>query len=156
MAGAVAPAARDDARGRFSSGDAVGFFEEEIIVWGTPREALKGVLDALARDSELITCLSGEAPPLDDETIRGLVGDDIELELSVGGPAELLVAAQRRVTGAAVIIRDRCQPARSPARARSSVWSSTPPRSDIRARPGSLGDCRFRGTRPSRRLRRLA
>jgi len=84
-AGAVAPAARDDARGRFSSGDAVGFFEEEIIVWGTPREALKGVLDALARDSELITCLSGEAPPLDDETIRGLVGDDIELELSVGG-----------------------------------------------------------------------
>ena len=31
------PAARDDAQGRFHSGDAVGFVEEEIVVWGTPR-----------------------------------------------------------------------------------------------------------------------
>jgi uncharacterized protein len=84
-AGAVAPAARDDAQGRFVSGDAIGFVDEEMVVWGTPRQALQGVLDALAPDAELITCLRGEAPPLDDETVRALAEGDVEFELSVGG-----------------------------------------------------------------------
>ncbi len=34
--GAVAPAARDDAQGRFRQGDAVGFVEEQIVAWGDP------------------------------------------------------------------------------------------------------------------------
>jgi uncharacterized protein len=84
-AGAVAPAARDDAQGRFVSGDAIGFVDEDMVVWGTPRQALQGVLDALAPDAELITCLRGEAPPLDDETVRALAEGDVEFELSVGG-----------------------------------------------------------------------
>src|SRR4051794_39872253 len=33
-AGGVAPAARDDAQGRFRKGDAVGFVGEEIVAWG--------------------------------------------------------------------------------------------------------------------------
>ena len=33
--GAVAPAARDDKQGRFAQGDAVGFVDEQIVVWGT-------------------------------------------------------------------------------------------------------------------------
>ena len=32
--GGVAPAARDDAQGRFRKGDAVGFAEGEIVAWG--------------------------------------------------------------------------------------------------------------------------
>ena len=33
-AGSVAPAARDDAQGRFVKGDAVGFVGDEIVAWG--------------------------------------------------------------------------------------------------------------------------
>ena len=42
--GAVAPAARDDAQGRFTRGEAVGFVEEEVLAWGEPRETLRAVL----------------------------------------------------------------------------------------------------------------
>jgi len=83
--GAVAPAARDDAQGRFKEGDAVGFVEEEIVVWGTPREALRGVLERLAAGAELITCLRGSEAPLDDETVQALAHGDVEFELSEGG-----------------------------------------------------------------------
>jgi hypothetical protein len=83
--GAVAPAARDDAGGRFRQGDAVGFVEEEIIVWGTPREVLRAVLEHLAEGAELITCLRGSEAPLDDETVKALAHGDIEFELSEGG-----------------------------------------------------------------------
>ncbi len=83
--GAVAPAARDDALGRFRAGDAVGFVEEELIAWGRPRETLRDVLEALARDAELITCLRGAEAPLDDETVHSLAKGDVEFELSEGG-----------------------------------------------------------------------
>src|SRR5207302_10045013 len=55
--GAVAPAARDDVQGRFREGDAVGFVEEKIVAWGRPRDTLRGVLEQLAENAELITCL---------------------------------------------------------------------------------------------------
>ena len=83
--GAVAPAARDDARGRFRVGEAVGFVGDEIVAWGAPRETLAEVLDRLGRDAELITCLRGADVPLDDAVVHALVGDAAELELSEGG-----------------------------------------------------------------------
>jgi dihydroxyacetone kinase-like predicted kinase len=83
--GEVAPAARDDAQGRFREGDAVGFIEEEIIAWGRPREALRGVLEQLAQNAELITCLRGAEAPLDDETVQALAAGEVEFELSDGG-----------------------------------------------------------------------
>jgi dihydroxyacetone kinase-like predicted kinase len=83
--GAVAPAARDDAQGRFREGDAVGFIDEQIIAWGRPREALRGVLERLAEDAELITCLRGAEAPLDDETVQALAAGEVEFELSNGG-----------------------------------------------------------------------
>jgi dihydroxyacetone kinase-like predicted kinase len=83
--GAVAPAARDDVRGRFREGDAVGFVEEEIVAWGRPREALREVLELLAQSAELITCLRGAEPPLDDETVQALAAGEVEFELSEGG-----------------------------------------------------------------------
>ena len=83
--GAVAPAARDDRQGRFREGDAVGFVEEKIVAWGGPRETLRGVLERLAQDAELITCLRGADAPLDDETVQALAAGDAEFELSDGG-----------------------------------------------------------------------
>jgi DAK2 domain fusion protein YloV len=83
--GAVAPAARDDAQGRFREGDAIGFVEDELVCWGQPRETLLEVLEALARDAELITCLRGADAPLDDETVQALAAGDVEFELSDGG-----------------------------------------------------------------------
>ena len=83
--GAVAPAARDDAQGRFRQGDAVGFVEDEIVVWGRPRDALRGVLERLAEDAELITCLRGAEAPLDDDAVAALAAGEVEFELSDGG-----------------------------------------------------------------------
>jgi DAK2 domain fusion protein YloV len=83
--GAVAPAARDDTQGRFREGDAVGFVEEELVAWGPPRETLRGVLEQLAHDAELITCLRGADAPLDDATVEALAAGDTEFELSDGG-----------------------------------------------------------------------
>lgn len=83
--GAVAPASRDDAEGRFQAGDALGFIGEQLIAWGRPREALRGVLERLAQDAELITCLRGAEAPLDDATVRALAHGDVEFELSDGG-----------------------------------------------------------------------
>jgi uncharacterized protein len=83
--GAVAPAARDDAHGRFREGDAVGFVEEKIVAWGRPREALREVLEQLAQSAELITCLRGAEAPLDDDTVHALAAGEVEFELSEGG-----------------------------------------------------------------------
>jgi hypothetical protein len=83
--GAVAPAARDDAQGRFRQGDAVGFVEEQIVAWGRPRDTLRGVLEQLAVNAELITCLRGAEAPLDDETVQALAAGEVEFELSDGG-----------------------------------------------------------------------
>ena len=83
--GAVAPARLDDAQGRFRAGDAIGFVEDEIVAWGKPREALREVLEQLAHDAELITCLRGAEAPLDDVTVQALAHGDVEFELSDGG-----------------------------------------------------------------------
>jgi uncharacterized protein len=83
--GAVAPAARDDVQGRFREGDAVGFVEEQIVAWGRPRDTLRDVLEQLAPNAELITCLRGAEAPLDDETVHALAAGEVEFELSNGG-----------------------------------------------------------------------
>jgi len=89
--GAVAPAARDDAQGRFKVGDAVGFVEEEVTAWGDPLETLRSVLGALAQGSdsdgppELISVLSGEEAPVGLGELEGMVNGGIELELRHGG-----------------------------------------------------------------------
>jgi uncharacterized protein len=89
--GAVAPAARDDAQGRFTVGEAVGFVGDEVTAWGDPLETLRSVLGALAQGSdedgppELISVLSGEEAPLGLGELEGMVNGGIELELRHGG-----------------------------------------------------------------------
>ncbi|MFL5863213.1 MAG: DAK2 domain-containing protein [Solirubrobacteraceae bacterium] len=83
--GAVAPAGRDDAQGRFHAGQALGFVEDELVAWGSPQETLRDVLARLGEDAELITCLRGADAPLDDAVVEALVDGHAELELSDGG-----------------------------------------------------------------------
>jgi DAK2 domain fusion protein YloV len=91
--GAVAPAAREDAQGRFARGDAVGFVEEQIVAWGQPEETLQQVLSVLANGSngspaaELVSVLGGAEAPLDMEAVERLLdgATDVELELRDGG-----------------------------------------------------------------------
>ena len=69
--GAVAPAARPDAAGRFAIGEAVGFVDDDVVAWGEPAPTLEAVLAALSQDAELVTCFAGEGAPLDaDEAER--------------------------------------------------------------------------------------
>jgi DAK2 domain fusion protein YloV len=85
--GAVAPAAREDAHGRFQRGEAVGFIEEEVIAWGEPAATLRHVLAELAHGAELLSVLVGADAPLPDAAVADLLDGqlDTELELRHGG-----------------------------------------------------------------------
>jgi DAK2 domain fusion protein YloV len=83
--GAVAPAARDDASGRFRAGEAVGYVEEELVAWGEPETTLRDVLSRLGDGAELLTCIAGDGAPLDGDGVAALAPDGVELEHSVGG-----------------------------------------------------------------------
>jgi len=89
--GAVAPAARDDAQGRFNRGDAVGFIADEVLAWGDPSDTLRSILQVLAAgdgdlgEPELISVLAGEDAPLSLGDIEGMVNGGVELELRQGG-----------------------------------------------------------------------
>jgi uncharacterized protein len=83
--GGVAPAARPDPAGRFGIGDAVGYVEEELVAWGDPTATLRDVLARLADGAELVTCIAGEQPPIDDDGVGALAPAGVELEVSHGG-----------------------------------------------------------------------
>lgn len=88
--GAIAPAARDDAQGRFAQGEAVGFVGEEVVAWGDPTETLRAILAALARGdgeggaAELISVLAADDAPLGLGEIEQMA-EGVELELREGG-----------------------------------------------------------------------
>jgi dihydroxyacetone kinase-like predicted kinase len=94
--GAVAPAARDDNKGRFAQGDAVGFVDEELVVWGDPDTTLRGVLDRLSDGREILTCVCGADAPLDAAAVATLAPAGVELELHEGGQPHYwwLIAAE--------------------------------------------------------------
>ena len=83
--GGVAPAARDDAQGRFIAGDAVGYAGGELVAWGDPAATLVATLDQLVDGAELLTCIAGEAPPLGEDDVQASVPDGVELEYHEGG-----------------------------------------------------------------------
>ncbi len=83
--GAVAPAARDDAQGRFKRGEAVGFVAEDVHAWGDPAQTLEAVISKLAEDAELISCLVGESAPLARDEVEAMINGNVELELRDGG-----------------------------------------------------------------------
>lgn len=94
--GGVAPAARDDPQGRFRTGDAVGFADEEIVAWGGAGSTLAATLARLAEGSEIVTVLAGEEAPIPLGEIDTHVPDGVEVEAHEGGQPSWwwLLAAQ--------------------------------------------------------------
>ena len=83
--GGVAPAARDDAAGRFRRGDAVGFAGEEIIAWGGTGSTLATTIEHLAARAEIVTVIGGEGAPIPLEEIGAHIPERVELEVHDGG-----------------------------------------------------------------------
>ena len=94
--GGVAPAARDDAQGRFKKGDAVGFVAGEIVAWGGAGSTLEETLQRLAEGAEIVTIIAGEGAPIALEEIEVHVPDGVEVETHEGGQPSWwwLLAAQ--------------------------------------------------------------
>jgi fatty acid kinase len=94
--GGVAPAARDDAQGRFKKGDAIGFVNNEIVAWGGAGSTLAQTLEHLAEDAEILTVIAGEGAPIALEEIDSHVPDGVEVETHEGGQPSWwwLLAAQ--------------------------------------------------------------
>jgi DAK2 domain fusion protein YloV len=95
-AGGVAPAARDDAQGRFKMGDAVGFADGEIIAWGGAGSTLTATIQRLAVDAEIVTVIAGEGAPIALAEIDTHVPAGVEIETHEGGQPSWwwLLAAQ--------------------------------------------------------------
>ena len=94
--GGVAPAARDDAQGRFKKGDAVGFVEGEIVAWGGAGSTLAQTLEHLAAEAELLTLVAGEDAPIPLDALDTHLPDGVEVETHEGGQPSWwwLLAAQ--------------------------------------------------------------
>jgi uncharacterized protein len=83
--GGVAPAARDDAQGRFAAGDAVGYAGGELVAWGDPAATLAATLDRIVDGAELLTCIAGAEPPLGRDDVEARVPEGVEVEYHEGG-----------------------------------------------------------------------
>ncbi len=94
--GGVAPAARDDAQGRFRKGDAVGFVGGEIVAYGGAGSTLTDTIQLLAEDAEIVTVIGGEGAPIPLADIDTHVPDGVEIETHEGGQPSWwwLLAAQ--------------------------------------------------------------
>jgi DAK2 domain fusion protein YloV len=94
--GGIAPAARDDAQGRFRKGDAVGFADGEIVAWGGAGSTLQETVQHLAREAEIVTVIAGEGAPIPLGEINAHVPAGVELETHEGGQPSWwwLLAAQ--------------------------------------------------------------
>ncbi|HEU4736577.1 MAG TPA: DAK2 domain-containing protein [Solirubrobacterales bacterium] len=94
--GGVAPAARDDAQGRFRKGDAVGFVEGEIVAWGGAGTTFAATVEKLAEGAEIVTVIGGEGAPIALDELDPHVPDGVEFETHDGGQPSWwwLLAAQ--------------------------------------------------------------
>ena len=94
--GAVAPAARDDADGRFTRGDAVGFVAGEVVAWGGAGSTLRETLEALVDGAEVLTIIEGAGAPINLDEVATLAPEGVDVEAHRGGqPAYWwLLAAQ--------------------------------------------------------------
>jgi dihydroxyacetone kinase-like predicted kinase len=83
--GGVAPAARDDAMGRFRTGDAVGYAGDELVAWGALEQVLRQTIERLAVGRELVTCIAGAEAPLGEDGVEQALPDGLELDFHEGG-----------------------------------------------------------------------
>jgi DAK2 domain fusion protein YloV len=94
--GGVAPAARDDAGGRFRKGDAVGFVGGEIVAWGGAGSTLATTIEKLAEAAEIVTVIGGQDAPIALDELDPHVPGGVEFETHDGGQPSWwwLLAAQ--------------------------------------------------------------
>jgi DAK2 domain fusion protein YloV len=94
--GFVAPAARDDRKGRFSAGEAVGFVGEQLEAWGNPARVLETVLAGLGDGRELLTVIAGDGAPLGPDAVEACAPEGVAVEVHEGGQPHYwwLVAAE--------------------------------------------------------------
>jgi dihydroxyacetone kinase-like predicted kinase len=94
--GGVAPAARDDAQGRFKQGDAVGFADGEIVAWGGAGSTLTETIQHLAEGAEIVTVIAGEGAPIALAEVDTHAPAGVEVEKHEGGQPSWwwLLAAQ--------------------------------------------------------------
>jgi DAK2 domain fusion protein YloV len=94
--GGIAPAARDDAQGRFKQGDAVGFADGEIVAWGGAGSTLTTTIQHLAEGAEIVTVIAGDGAPIPLSEIDTHVPAGVEIETHEGGQPSWwwLLAAQ--------------------------------------------------------------
>jgi DAK2 domain fusion protein YloV len=94
--GGVAPAARDDAQGRFRKGDAVGFVEGEVVAWGGAGTTFAATVEKLAEGAEIVTVIGGAEAPIPLGELDTHVPDGVEIETHDGGQPSWwwLLAAQ--------------------------------------------------------------
>lgn len=85
VTGGVAPAARDDAQGRFSAGDAVGYVADELVAWGDPADVLRTVLERSGADRELLTVLTADDVPVGEDAVAALAPAGVDVEVTHGG-----------------------------------------------------------------------
>jgi DAK2 domain fusion protein YloV len=83
--GAVAPAARDDAQGRFRRGDAVGLVGEEVVAWGGAGSTLAATIEQLGSEAELVTVIAGRDAPIPLAELGSHAPGGIELDVQEGG-----------------------------------------------------------------------
>jgi hypothetical protein len=83
--GGVAEAARDDAQGRFSEGDAVGYLGDELVAWGDLRTVLGSTIAQLADGCDVLTIVAGDGAPLSEDELEGLLPDGVDLDFHDGG-----------------------------------------------------------------------
>jgi uncharacterized protein len=95
-AGAVAPAARDDAQGRLVRGDAVGFAGDEVVSWGGAGSTLSATIARVAEGAEIVTVIEGDAAPIPLSQLPLEGPEGVEVELHHGGQPHYwwLIAAQ--------------------------------------------------------------
>src|SRR4051795_6359914 len=95
-AGSVAPAARDDAKGRFVTGDAVGFVDDEIVAWGGAGSTLSETMSQLGKGAEILTVVVGAGAPIPLGDLEKHSPQGVELEVHDGGQPHYwwLLAAQ--------------------------------------------------------------
>jgi dihydroxyacetone kinase-like predicted kinase len=94
--GAVAPAARDDAQGRFVRGDALGFADDEVVAWGGAGSTLSATIERLAAGAELVTVIEGRNAPIPLAALPLEFPPGVEVELHRGDQPHYwwLIAAQ--------------------------------------------------------------
>jgi hypothetical protein len=85
ITGGVAPAARDDAQGRFSAGDAIGYAREQLVAWGDPASTLAAVTRSIGEGRQVLTCIAGEGAPLGEDAVAAALPEGLELDFHEGG-----------------------------------------------------------------------